>query len=109
MHRDGGCMLSEFSRHRVAALRERGHDTPLGDRLRPPTPHLLQRFVEQERRCDDAGAAIDREPRRLPIERLPVGGQPVEIALRVRNSVDAMLAIEKIRNLDERYWLYAPN
>ena len=60
---------------------QRGHQTPLPERLRAGALHLLQGLVEQEIGRDHADIAVVRKPLGLAVERSGISFEPGEIGL----------------------------
>ena len=62
--------------------------------------HLRQRLVDQERRRHEPGRARRLHAAKLAVELLRVGLQPGQIRVGVRGVLDAVIGIEKARDVE---------
>ena len=80
---------------------ERGNQAPFVDRLAADGALLAKALVEQEIGRDDADAGIVVQPFGLAIERGGIPFHAGEIGLRVGGVLDLVVAVQRVRDLDE--------
>ena len=99
---DGAGPLRPRARNRRRAPLERLDERPALARAVDREPDLSQGFVEQERRRHESDRPRGFDPAELAVELLRVRCEAREIGFGVGRALDAMVGVEKARNVEIR-------